>query len=109
MQNRDELTLRATRAAAKCGLSPMQLALLQNCAHQVYEEIGEDLEPDNRRKGTCKRSTILEVVTDAGRLEETVKRKNGGMVLVAACRNYSLIDDLIGPTFPYDEYEVGVN
>jgi hypothetical protein len=89
--------------------------MLQNCAHAIYEEIGGDLEPDHKRCGTCKRSTILEVVTDAGRLEQEVRRRlrSGlrerpcrdldGHPLVQACGRYDLIDDLIGPAFPYSE------
>jgi len=119
MPNIEVLRKKCDKAAAKLGLEPEQVKMLQNCAHAIYEEIGGDLEPDHKRCGTCKRSTILEVVTDAGRLEQEVCRRVGlplyeksgtarnSHPLVQACRHHELIDDLIGPAFPYSEYEVG--
>ena len=119
MPSIEVLRKKCDKAAAKLGLEPEQVRMLQNCAHAIYEEIGGDLEPDCKRRGTCKRSTILEVVTDAGRLEQDVCRRLGSGLrerprpdldnhpLVQACRRYDLIDDLIGPAFLYNEYEVG--
>jgi hypothetical protein len=119
MPNIEVLRKKCDKAAAELKLEPEHVKMLQNCAHAIYEEIGGDLEPDHKRCGTCKRSTILEVVTDAGRLEQEVRRRLGsglrerprldldGHPLVQACGRYDLIDDLIGPAFPYSEYEVG--
>ena len=109
MLNTDVLSKKCKRAAEKLGLTLEQTAKLQSCALAVYEEISFDLEPDYKKRGTCRRSTILEVVMDAGRLEQEVCRleKLPSLKMVEACRNYGLIGDLIGPAFPYAEYEAG--
>ena len=120
--NVEILKKKAERARVKFGLTDDQLALIQGCAHQVYEEVSYDLEPDVKRQRACRRSTIIEVVTDANRLEDivrkqaklpphprNVKEKDSAEdhPLVRACRNFDLIDDLIGPAFPYALYEAG--
>jgi hypothetical protein len=119
MPNIDVLNKKCKRAAEKLGLTLEQVSALQNCALSIYEEVSFDLEPDCKKRGTCRRSTILEVVCDAGRLEQEVCRCEGlplleksgtsrdSHPLVKACRNYSLILDLIGPAFSYSEYEAG--
>lgn len=138
MLNMKRLEARAERARKLCNLTEAQLALLQSAADCVYQEIAPDLEPDIKKRSTCRRSTILEVVTDAGRLETKVRERIGAHrvefseehghfgdipsvmftqvkdefsnhPLVLACRNYNKINDLIGPSFPYREYEAGLN
>ena len=114
MPNIETLRKRAESTRKKLGLTEDQVKILQNCAHAVYEEVSADLPPDNKKNGTCRRAVILEVVTDAGRLEQEVRRalQHRGIPntldnpITKACRDHEKIDDLIGPAFPYSEYEV---
>ena len=113
------LERRAEKAREACGLTRAELLMLQRCAHTVYEYVASDLAPDFKSRPTCKRSTVMEVVCDAGRLEQEVreelKRKDKVFLgtdgadhpLSKACHSYRALLDLIGPAFPYKEYEVG--
>lgn len=122
MLNRERLEKAAKRAQEKLGLTDEQVDLIQNCAHSVYEEVSYDLEPDSKKTRTCKRSTIIEVVCDANRLEGKVRRRAGlsgfptsgrevdpdeNHPLVKAMEDYDLLKALIGPAFPYESYEAG--
>jgi hypothetical protein len=114
MLDREKLNRAAEKVRAQLDLLPEDLQILQREAHMLYEEVSYDLEPDNRR-GTCKRATILEIVTDAGRLELRIRQRRVERIarqdterLVKACRSEK-IADLIGPAFPFAEYEVGSN
>lgn len=114
MPNVETLRKRAESTRKKLGLTEDQVKILQNCAHAVYEEVAYDLPPDNKKNGTCRRAVILEVVTDAGRLEQEVVRSLARRGIppgldnpvVKSCQDYDDIMALIGPAFPYGEYEV---
>lgn len=120
MQSKELLEKRAEKARVTLGLSKDDMTLIVGSAWAVYEDVSYDLEPDNKRKGLCRRSTVLEVVTDAGRLELEVRRRAGlstsfsyGQAdrhndhpLVKACRS-NLITDLIGAAFSTEWYEAG--
>jgi hypothetical protein len=116
MMNVISIRKKAERARVACGLSEKDLSRLQAIAWSTYEEVSYDLAPDFKTRGTCRRSTIIEVVTDASRLESRVRyveklshshTEDANHPLVKACRNSELIADLIGPAFLANEYEAG--
>ncbi len=92
-------------------LSAANVKRMQSAARGLYEEIAPDLEPDNKRRKTCKRDTIIEVVLDAGRLTEQFRHgdSDSDKEIAAALRDakYQDLIDLVGPAFTYDDYEVG--
>lgn len=113
--DKKKLDKAAEAARAKLDLTVVDLGRLQNIAHGVYDEVSQDLPPDFKKKHTCRRSTIIEVVCDAGRIETAVRRQTDlqglpdfivdNHPMIRACRS-GLIVDLIGPAFQYSEYEV---
>ena len=112
MLNKERLEKKAKKAAEKHGLTPEEAKVLANEAYAVYDYIASDLSPDNEKNMTCKRSTIIEVSLDAGRLEQQLKEKkrmtpnmekffrssDGG--------RYRDLIDVVGPAFGYEHYEV---
>lgn len=112
MLNTERLARLADKAAEKLGLSPEEAKLIQSEAHGVYEYVGGDLAPDNKRSMTCRRSTIIEVVLDAGRLEQQLRADDKMTPAMKSAFEYSgpnrykLLIDLVGPAFPYEAYEV---
>jgi hypothetical protein len=106
MLKKEFLEKKAAKVAKKFGLTSEQVLEAQRAAHGIYEYVGGDLAPDNPRRGTCKRSTIVEVVLDAGRLEQDLKCRGKLTDQLAAALHGKDAEDLIGPAFPYLEYEV---
>ena len=106
MLDKTVLEEKAKRVAEKFGLSDELVKKAQRAAHGVYEYVGGDLAPDNKRRGTCKRSTIVEVVLDAGRLIQDLKESGDLTPELEKALHGQDAEDLIGPAFPYEEYEV---
>jgi len=112
MLDKHRLEAAAEIVAKKYGLTPEEAKTIQREAHGVYEYLGQDLAPDHKRTRTCKRDTIIEVVLDAGRLEQDLKdhkRMTPSMAAMFASRDprhYEDLIDLVGPAFPYERYEV---
>ncbi len=110
MPNKVKLETAAIAAATKHGLSSQDLKTLQEEAHGVYEYVAQDLPPDHKRSMTCDRDTIIEVVLDAGRLEQALRDgKRMSQTLAAFFERkvtYEDLIDLVGPAFPYEKYEV---
>jgi hypothetical protein len=116
MLDREELQEKSEAARLKIpGLTPQMVNLIMAEATSLYAELGGDLEPDVVRgphRGTCRRATILEVVLDAGRLEQQVRRRlkiadaDRDHPAVLACHG-ELAEAIVGPAFVYEYYEVG--
>ena len=60
-----------TALAARVGLTLAQLKTIQIEAHKVYQEIGADLAEANGGK-SMRRADVVEVVLDAGRVEQGI-------------------------------------
>jgi hypothetical protein len=106
MLNKAVLERKAEKARIAMGITPKQAETIQYEAHGLYQYIGADLPPDNKKRGTCRRATIIEVVLDAGRLEEQLKRKDEALAKAVFAADYQTLIALVGPAFPYAEYEV---
>lgn len=116
----DVLRRKAEKARVRLGLTGEQVRTLQNCAWGVYEEVAFDLTPDIKKSRLCRRSTIIEVVVDANRLELAVRTRENlpkwprrgepdlakYHPLVVACNDQAIVD-LIGPAFSASLYEAG--
>jgi hypothetical protein len=122
MPKKEVLEKKCEKARVALDLTPEQVKLIQREAHALYEEISYDLLPDSKRHRTCKRATVLEVVLDAGRLEEGVRERllrdesykkilekdpTYKPPILRAFDDYDRMQDLVGPAFLYDEYEAG--
>lgn len=109
--NYDLLVKKAEKARNDLGISKEDAESIANAAYQLYHSIGGDLPAENKR-GTIRRSSLIEVCLDAGRLEEDLKRSKQGHladILRKAFNEggYLKIIDLVGPSFRYAEYEAG--
>jgi hypothetical protein len=62
-----------TKLATLFPLSPIDLLVLANCAHAVWNNIGFDVLEGVPRQ-TISRAAVIEVVVDADRLAEQVRR-----------------------------------
>ena len=76
-------------------------------ALRVWEIIGHDIlslaaEYDN--KDSIPRSEVIEVVVDAGRLEDELKRKHPECAIMVREMDYKAIVKLLRPFFPYSRY-----
>jgi trimethylamine:corrinoid methyltransferase-like protein len=90
---------------------------IHSAAHRVWEEVGYDVltdgmgedayaEANGGRSGrTIPRSHVIEIVADAGRLEEQLEQ-DGHKDLAAryAALDYEAIKKLLRPAFPYARY-----
>lgn len=125
MTSYERLQAKCARAMKKTGFTEEEVRTLQAEAFGLYQYIGGDLPAENRR-GTVRRAVIIEVVLDAGRLEQQLRQRKRSLnrqvesqlnkknvALADKLRktfdngNFSLVEDLIGPAFPYKEYEAG--
>lgn len=105
--NYDLLTKKAAKAATKLKLSEQDAGLIASEAYGLYQYFGYDLPAENKR-GTIRRSSLIEVCLDAGRLQQRLeekKRKDLSDILDRA--DYETVVDLVGPAFRYAEYEAG--
>jgi len=117
-----KLQAKAQKAAEKMGLTPEEAKAFANAAHDVYDEVASDLEPDNKREGTCKRVVVIEVALDAGRVEQRIAGRYGSqqpaifadnpertkaIIEILHQTDYKTKIDLVGPMFPFERYEVG--
>ncbi len=111
MLDKTTLESKAKAVQERLGLSAKDVGQLQGEAHGLYEDIAPDLEPDNKRRKTCKRATIIEIVLDAGRLAEKFRHGSSesdiAITRALASLKYEELIDLVGPAFPYADYEVG--
>lgn len=92
---------------AAAALSPEQKKLLQSIAHRVWEEIASDVMSavDEGGGGTSiPRADVIEVVLDAGRFEDDVKKKAPELLAWVEAASYKELIALVRPAFPYAEY-----
>lgn len=105
--NHDLLAKKAARAAIKLSLSETDAKFIANEAYGLYEYLGYDLPAENKRE-TIRRSSLIEVCLDAGRLEQRLKeRKRQDLSIIVQKADYNTLIDLVGPAFRYAEYEAG--
>lgn len=104
--NPDLLAKKAEKAARKLSLSEADAKIIRYTAYGIYDEIAYDLPAENRR-GTVRRSTLIEVCLDAGRLEMRLEQKRQDLAVIVQKADYATLIDLVGPAFGYAEYEAG--
>lgn len=112
MMSKKKLEEKCEEARVKLLLADEDVKILQRCARGVYEDVAYDIDPEGELGGSVDRDTVLEVVCDANRLENELRRslKLGRLQPLPIQRvfdDYDILLDLIGPAFPYSRYEVG--
>ncbi len=104
--NYDLLVKKAYKAAKKLSLTEVDAKIIRYTTYGIYDDIGYDLPAENKR-GTVRRSTLMEVCLDAGRLEMRLEEKRKDLAEVVRRADYKTLIDLVGPAFSYAEYEAG--
>lgn len=102
---------KAEQARVKLGLSPEDVQSVQSAAYAAYEEIAYDIPGGKNR--CVRRSVIIELVLDGGRLRSYLKGGYNSKELTPAVDRalssgeYKLLVDLVGPAFPCQWCEAG--
>ncbi len=105
--NHGILLKKQDEARAKLSLTFQDGQLIANEAYGVYQQVAYDI-PAETKRGTIRRSTLIEVCLDAGRLQKNLedkKRKDLSDIVNKA--DYDTLIDLVGTAFRYAEYEAG--
>lgn len=102
-------------AARKLNLSEKDFDTLASAAHAVYSHIAGDLGPGPRRDGLWPRRDLIEVVFDAGRVENELLGKGMGFqkpyenaeAIVSAINSvdYRVLLSAMSAAFTYKLYE----
>ena len=116
--NVELLQKKAEKVRARHGISVEDAETIRRTAYDVFEYCASDLPAENKR-GTIRRAVVIEVALDAGRLLDT-REGNFGMpnrnrsaadkvrlTAIVRATTYPELIDLVGPAFPYAEYESG--
>jgi hypothetical protein len=80
--------------------------LIQSAAYALYQYIGYDI-PAETKRGTIKRDTLIEVIIDANRLEEELRKKDHALADKFNNADYDSKLAVVRPGFPFREYEAG--
>lgn len=106
---------RVARTRVKLSFTPEETGHIFDAARRVWQDIGMDLlaGPDEGvRDGSglkeMTRAEVIEVVSDAGRLEEALRRetkgRDGDLIKKVAALGPEEISVLLTPAFPHEVY-----
>ena len=89
------------------GFTEQELWEIQSVARQVWEYIAGDVMQAVQEEGksSIPRSHVMELVLDAGRLEERLRARNRSLAERFAALDYKDAQKVIKPAFPYGRYE----
>lgn len=107
MLDKSELERKSRVVQDRLLLTDGAVSSIRTGARALYEEIAPDIQPENKRRGTVKRDVIIEIVLDAGRLEEKFRFSNRPVANAIHNMSYQDLIDVVGPAFSHEEYEVG--
>lgn len=98
------------KGSTSVGFTEDELKIIHKAAHSVWNYIAYDcikaVEEEKGRGATMPRAEVIEMVADAGRLEDKLRQNKTDVNLIDRVRKLDMdeIEKVLKPAFPHSRY-----